>query len=436
MSDAQDKTGAEAPSRDEDAASRGLAPIPDEWPDWDGSPLPASDLLRWGFATGACAAAALTASLLAARGEKPASVALLFGDGKIRRIPLSPALPEFPGFSVVRKNGGDDPDCTHGTLIAARLVPDTPDEVRDERDIVFPAGSATLRLHARCGVGTATRRGLDCEAGHWAVNPGVLRLIAENLVRAGLTQGSWLAELAVPEGEALAPKTLNATLGVRGGISILGTTGLVRPFSHEAYAASVRLAIRCASLSRPAAVLCTGRRTLNGARDWCADPANPAFPEGLPEECFVSMADFLGESLRACVRHGLEKVLVCCMAGKLLKYAAGFDNTHARKSAQNIDLLVAEVRDLFPERADSLEALAREPSIRAVLDFLSPEEQLRLFDRLAALSLPNFLRLCRAVTEDDAPPPAGPPAFAILLTDFTGRPLAFYPDHRFAAKRG
>ena len=109
---------------------RGLAPVPDAWEYWDGTPQPRTDLLRWGYTTGACVAGALVASWLSIKDasardscpdQRSSSVSLLFGDGKVRSLPLGPAIAELPGFSVIRTIGGDDPDCTHGILIAARL---------------------------------------------------------------------------------------------------------------------------------------------------------------------------------------------------------------------------------------------------------------------------------------------------------------------------
>ena len=415
---------------------RGLAPVPDAWEYWDGTPQPRTDLLRWGYTTGACVAGALVASWLSTRDIKPqgssldqqaGSVSLLFGDGKVRSLPLGPAIADLPGFSVIRKNGGDDPDCTHGILIAARLRRAMPNEAIDSKDVPCRVGEADLYLHALCGVGLVTLDGLDCAKGHWAINPGVVRMIAANLERAGLPGGTWIAEIAIPDGESLASKTLNKTLGVKGGLSLLGTTGLVRPFSHEAYIASVRLALRCAAKLAKTAFLCTGTRTMAAARQWVANSGMEAVPADLPAECFVSIADFLGDSLREASKCRMERVIVCCMPGKLLKYAAGYDNTHAHKVAQAMELLLKAIVNLFPERQNLERELADLPSMRAMLPFFSREEQTRLFTSLAKASLQNFAALTAASDTRT------PPAFAILLTDFNGTPEHFFPDTRFSS---
>ena len=415
---------------------RGLAPVPDVWEYWDGTPQPRTDLLRWGYTTGACVAGALVASWFSikdtsARDSCPdqrfSSVSLLFGDGRVRSLPLGPEIAELSGFSVIRKNGGDDPDCTHGILIAARLRPAGADDSIDSRDVLCRVREAKVYLHALCGVGLVTLDGLDCQKGHWAINPGVVRMIEANLERAGLCEGIWIAEIAIPEGEALASRTLNRTLGIKGGLSLLGTTGLVRPFSHEAYIASVRLSLRCAARLANTAFLCTGTRTMAAARQWATSSCLKAVSPDLPAECFVSIADFLGDSLREACQCRMERVIVCCMPGKLLKYAAGYDNTHAHKVAQAMELLLKAIADLFPERRNLERELADLPSMRAMLTFFSRDEQTRLFTSLAKASLQNFTALVAAsVTRE-------PPAFAILLTDFNGTPIHFFPDTRFSS---
>lgn len=420
-----------------------LAPIPDAWEYWDGTPLPKSGALRWGYTSGACVTAALAASWLARKDpafDTAGFVSLLFGDGQVRSLPLSPGLPQFPGYCVIRKNAGDDPDCTHGMLVACRLRPleacETPDTGEpDAKDVLCQVGEARVWLHNVCGVGLVTLDGLDCQRGHWAINPGVVRMLAANLTRLGLNEGNWVGDIAIPQGEALAARTLNTTLGVMHGLSLLGTTGLVRPFSHDAYVASVRLALRCAAQLSDTAVLCTGTRTRQAASTWCEQPAQRALLGHLAGESFVAIADFLGESLRAARECALKKVLVCCMPGKLLKYAAGCDNTHAHKVTQALELLLDTIADIFPERSNLARELADQPSMRAVLAFFSAEEQTRLFTRLANLALKNFAALCSAETACTGTrgPCADMPSFAILLTDFAGTPLHFFPDQAFCS---
>ena len=393
---------------------RRLAPKPDGWEPWDGSSLPESGELRWGFTTGACLTALACAGFQALQGMRPEPfVGILFGDGRVRRIPLEDPLPAHPGFLAVRKNAGDDPDCTHGCLLYARLAeagqaPFPP----DPRDVLVQVGQAQVAVHAVEGIGVATRAGLDAEQGRWAVNRSVRRMLAANLALLGMHRGRWLLEAGIEGGAELAKQTLNPALGVAGGISVLGTTGLVRPFSHDAYAAAIRLQVRCAREAGCGCMaFCTGGRTRRCAEAWCA--GRPPGP--LPAEAFCCMADFAAESLRAAQAQGMERVLVCCMPGKLLKYAAGLANTHAARSPMPMSLLAETVRRLEPGRADLVSRIAGTPSVREALSLAPEALRNRLLEELVRLALKGLASL---FAKD-----ARRPRLSLLAADFDGRPL-------------
>ena len=341
--------------------------------------------LREGWSTGACATAACLAAWIGLRdGSVPSEVRVLFPDGKERGLKLAAErcrVRSGVGEAALVKDGGDDPDCTHGAVIYARLRLCEPGEQRPE-DYVLSAGGGVVLLRGIEGIGLCTRPGLDCEPGKWAVNIVPRRMIAENLGRAGLDAGCVLAELGIEDGESLALKTLNPQLGIAGGLSVLGTTGIVRPYSHEAYLSSVRLCVRSHALSGGSAVVfCTGGRTRNGARRALA---------GLPETAFVSMGDFIAESLSAAAGQGMRNVVVACMPGKLCKYAAGLPNTHAHTAGQDLDLLRREARCCLPGCAES--AVADCVSVREALERLPRSQWLPLLRRLAWLALRNFRR--------------------------------------------
>ncbi|MFQ9867589.1 MAG: cobalt-precorrin-5B (C(1))-methyltransferase [Bilophila wadsworthia] len=144
-----------------------------------------------------------------------------------------------------------------------------------------------------------------------------------------------------------------------GGISLLGTTGLVRPYSHEAYIHTVRICVKSHFLSGGSTmVFCTGGRTKSGAE--------LHLPQ-LPATAFVSIGDFIAESLAAACRYGMREIAVACMPGKLCKYAAGFENTHAHKVSQDMDLLRAEVRRTLPAETGLHGALKYSASVREAL---------------------------------------------------------------------
>lgn len=355
-------------------------------------------ILRWGCSTGACAAAAATAAWKKLTlGQTPTSVQLLFLDGRMRELPLI----SYAGhMAAVRKDGGDDPDCTHGAIVYADLHPCLPGEAEGE-DYVLAVGKGTVILRGVEGVGLCTRSGLDCEQGHWAVNVGPRRMIAENLQLAGLNAGCWLLEIGVPSGKALAKRTLNAHLGITGGISILGTTGLVRPYSHDAYRDTIQICVKSQHLSGgTVTVFCTGGRTRSGAAR--------RLPE-LPESAFVCIGDFIAESLAAACRYGMREIIVACMPGKLCKYAAGFANTHAHKVSQDMCLLRTEVRRILPAEKALHRALEGSVSVREALLSIPEAARRELLHRLAGSALEQFARRC-----------TGGPDLRLLVFSFDG----------------
>lgn len=358
-----------------------------------------SQTLRWGYSTGACAAAAATAAWTRlTQGETPKSVLLRFLDGVDRELPL--LQPEAGRMAAIRKDGGDDPDCTHGATVYANLRPCAPDEARAE-DYTLAVGGGAVILRGAEGVGLCTRPGLDCEQGRWAINSGPRRMIADNLRRAGLDAGCWLLEIGVLDGAELAKRTLNPRLGIRGGISLLGTTGLVRPYSHEAYVDTVRICVKSQFLSGGSTmVFCTGGRTRSGAE--------ARLPE-LPETAFACIGDFIAESLAVACRCDMREIVVACMPGKLCKYAAGFENTHAHKVSQDMDLLRAEVRGTLPAETALHKALERSVSVREALLSLPEAARPQLLRRLARVALDQFARRC-----------TGNPTLRLLVFDFEG----------------
>lgn len=341
--------------------------------------------LRWGYSTGACAAAVATAAWLRlTRPETPlTTIPILFLDGGERILPL--LEPAAGRMAAIRKDGGDDPDCTHGAILFGSLRRCEPSEARDE-DYTLNVGHGTVILRGAEGVGLCTRPGLDCERGKWAINIGPRRMIMENLHRAGLEAGCWLLEIGVENGEELAKHTLNPLLGVVGGISILGTTGLVRPYSHEAYIETVRICVKSHHIANGTTmVFCTGGRTKSGAERH--------LPR-LPETAFTCIGDFIAESLAVACEYGMREIVVACMAGKLCKYAAGFENTHAHKVSQDMDLLRAEVRKHLPGEAALHDALAHSVSVREALLSIPEAARPGILKRLARTALGQFALRC------------------------------------------
>jgi cobalt-precorrin-5B (C1)-methyltransferase len=290
--------------------------------------------LRTGWTTGTCASAAAKAAVTALvrqHTDQPhVDVALPSG----RRVRFATERVELSADgtvaeAVVVKDAGDDPDVTDGAHLTAT---------------VRRRPTAGIALDGGEGVGTVTKPGLGLAVGAPAINDTPRRMITEavhevlDLDRHGVD-----VVISVPGGERMARKTTNRRLGIVGGISILGTTGIVRPFSTASWRASVVQAVHVmAAQGEKAVVLCTGARTEHGAR---------ALLPGLPEVCFVEVGDFTGAALRAAVEDGLEQVVFVGMIGKLTKLASGLLMTHYTRSRVDVALLAAITQPHDPTTA-------------------------------------------------------------------------------------
>jgi cobalt-precorrin-5B (C1)-methyltransferase len=283
--------------------------------------------LRKGWTTGTCASAAAKAAVIGLlTGKPPAEVEVGLPSGERARFAVAdvdPQHPDHPGRAAVVKDAGDDPDVTHKahlTVTAGWL----------------PAGrpAGTVELGAGQGVGTVTLPGLGVPVGAPAINPVPARMIRAAV--AECTDRPVALTISVPGGEAMAAKTSNARLGIIGGISILGTTGIVRPFSTASWRASVVQQVDVAAaqgLQR--IVLSTGGRT---------DAAAQRLLPTLPPVCFVEVGDFTGIALRRAAGAGLTQVTFVGMAGKITKLAAGVLMTHYRRSRVDGELLAEVAR--------------------------------------------------------------------------------------------
>ena len=276
--------------------------------------------LRTGWTTGTCASAAAKAAAAGrVTGARPAEVEVGLPGGRRVAFPVEAGPSDRAGEAVVVKDAGDDPDCTDGARMTA---------------LVEPAAGGRSELRAGPGVGIVTLPGLGLPVGVPAINPVPRRMILAAL--AEVTTEPLAVTFSVPGGEAMAAKTTNARLGIVGGISILGTTGIVRPFSTAAYRASVVQQIDVAAAQGyREVVLATGSRSERHAI--------AAWP-GLPDVCFVEVGDFTGIALRRAVAAGVQRVAFVGMAGKITKLAAGVMMTHFHRSQVDTELLAGVAR--------------------------------------------------------------------------------------------
>ncbi len=281
--------------------------------------------LKTGFTTGTAAAAAAKGALsLILTGEKPSSVQIELLTGNNILIPIYTCLSkgDKKAKCTVIKDAGDDPDVTHKAEIGATV---TLLDKGNQRSISITGGK---------GVGVVTKPGLEIEPGEAAINLGPRKMITQavtELLQNNNKNNPVEVEIFVPEGERLAEKTLNARLGILGGISILGTTGVERPMSHDAYIATVKSSLSVAKASGlKRVVLTTGRRS---------ERFSQALFEKLSEEAFIQIGDFFKMSLEAASKEGFNKITLAVFFGKAVKMAQGVPHTHAAKSSLSIKKL-------------------------------------------------------------------------------------------------
>lgn len=281
--------------------------------------------LRQGFTTGSAAAAGAKSGLLYLIDRKyltkvdiPLPV-----EGRLE-VPIDRIEENGSGIRVtVIKDGGDDPDVTNGAeiVVTIRLK-----QARPEEDPVHILGGE--------GIGKVTKPGLAVPVGEAAINPypkqQIKKAVLECMELAGIQGSVWIL-VEAPEGQKLAQKTMNARLGIVGGISILGTRGTVIPYSLESYQETISSGLRVARYSGLDRVaLSTGGRSERMLKDQLPD---------LSETSFVQVADFFSYSLKEARRQGFKTIYYGCFFGKLIKMAQGYPYTHAKKSRIDFDLL-------------------------------------------------------------------------------------------------
>lgn len=359
-------------------------------------PLRGAPTLRTGFTTGACAAAAARAAARSLLTGLPVpEIGVVLPNGQEARFAVARCeREEGRARCGVVKDAGDDPDVTHGAEIVAEVS-------LSERPAVVLRGGP--------GVATVTRPGLGLEPGEPAINPvprrNIIEMVRLELDAAGCAGA--VVTLSVPDGERLGALTLNPRLGLVGGISILGTTGIVRPFSTAAWRVSLAQAIdvaRAADLAH--LVLTTGGRTERFAM---------ALLPALPEQAFIQAGDDVGLGLRHAARRGAARATVVAMVGKLAKMAAGELQTHVSRSRVDAALLARL----------AAEAGGAPATVTEIAGANTARHALELAD---AAGLCGFApRLCRLAAEALARA-AGPalPVRAVLV-DFEGAPRAAFP---------
>ncbi len=355
--------------------------------------------LRTGWTTGTCASAAAKAATTAlCTGQIQHAVEVALPDGQRVRFPVEECTlsgNQAQAEAVVVKDAGDDPDVTHGARLTATV------RWRQEPGIELDGG---------VGVGVVTKPGLGLELGGPAINPVPRAMITQAVGEAvDLSKNGVTVIISVPGGERMARKTTNARLGIIGGISILGTTGIVRPFSTASWRASVEQAISVlAAQGEDTVVLCTGGRTEKGAMKLL---------EHLPEVCFVEVGDFTGAALRKAAEHHLGQVVFVGMAGKLTKLAAGVLMTHYTRS--KVDLALLE--DITRAVGGPDDLAARTGQANTARHAAELWDQAGLLPAAGRELCARAARVLSRFAAEAGGPQTTPPQVRVIMVDFTGQ---------------
>ena len=291
--------------------------------------LPEFYPLHSGLTTGTCAtAAAVAATLLLLRNETPGEVPVVLPDGETIHV----CVGYGNGYAYCIKEAGDDPDVTDGIEIRANVLT-----------------SSNFEICGGEGVGRFTLPGFDYPPGSPAINKAPQEMIHRNLDSFGVPLK---VTISVPGGEAIAKKTFNPRLGIEGGISIIGVSGIVKPFSEEAFIDSIRKCMQVAKASGADRVVIN-----SGAK---SERYVKAIYPTLPRQAFVEYGNYIGETLKMADELGFAHVTLGVMLGKAVKLAAGHLDTHSRKTVMDKDFVCQMLRETGIDLDISSITLARE----------------------------------------------------------------------------
>lgn len=316
--------------------------------------------LRKGYTTGTCAQGAAKASTMMLVTGKPIDgVEVETPSGVRLHLPIiDPEIGDHYAKCGVVKDSGDDPDITHGAKIYTTV------RFSDRRGVTIRGGK---------GVGMVTKPGLAVPVGEHAINPTPREMILREVSRLLPDDQGLEVIITVPNGEALAERTFNHRLGIIGGISILGTTGIVEPRSIDAYKTSLSLqldVLKAAGHGRATFVLgYVGER-------FCKKVL------GLPGDSIIKIGDHVGFMLEQCVEKGIEEALLIGHIGKLVKVASGQFNTHSRFGDHRIETIAHQALRCGAGR-EIIETILQETTAEATIDILRENGLMKVFDDIA-----------------------------------------------------
>lgn len=355
--------------------------------------------LRTGYTTGTTATAATKGALYALINGKPMQqVAVSLPKG--RSVTLKIAWTKNENNEKITcaaiKDGGDDPDATHGAEICSTVS--------------FSKNASNIHIDGGKGVGRVTKPGLGLEIGKAAINPTPLKML-EQAVRevAGheLEKQGVDVVISVPNGEEIAKKTDNPRLGIVGGISILGTTGLVLPYSTASFAASIRQGLDVATaMGADTVLLTTGGRSEDFAKELFK----------LPDHCFIQMGDFAGYSIKQCAnKMTIRQVIIAGFIGKLTKMAMGIKQTHVAGSHIDMEFM-ARLAAECEAPPNVVEEIGNANTARHVSEIIKKNNIISYYDHV-----------CKRVSEQMHEHAKGKLQIEVVLFEFDGTVIGRYP---------
>jgi len=353
--------------------------------------------MRTGYTTGTSATAGAKAGVLAILNQEKIGLIDVTLPKK-SKIQIKIEKCEFDNKSAhcyVIKDGGDDPDVTHGAEI--------------HTSVSLTSNIGKIEIDGGDGVGRVTKPGLGLEVGSAAINPTPKKMITENIIEVAqdlLKKNGVKVLISVPKGKELAPKTDNPRLGILGGISILGTSGIVVPYSTASFAASIRQSIDVTiAMGNDTVVLTTGGRSEDYARNIIT----------LPDHCFVQMGDFSGYTVQQCAKKGIKKAYVAGFIGKLTKMGMGVKQTHVKGSKVDMEFL-AELAQKCNASSDTIQEIKKANTARHVFEIVSTKNLKGYFDLVCAEVYNQLRKHSEEKFEID-----------VIMFDFDGNTIGKFP---------
>ena len=354
--------------------------------------------LRTGFTTGSCATASSKAGILAIINQrKIENIDILLPRRSRLKIQINSCeFSEKNSKCSVIKDGGDDPDVTHGAEIFV--------------DVEVTEKIGQIEIDGGEGVGRVTKPGLGLEIDSAAINPTPKKMILENVREVAeefLQKSGIKITISVPKGKELAKKTDNPRIGILGGISILGTSGIVIPYSTASFAAAIRQQIDVvSSMNDDGVVLTTGGRSEDFARKIIE----------LPDHSFIQMGDFSGYTIKQCAKKELKIAYVAGFIGKLAKMAAGVKQTHVKGGKVDMKFLSELAKDCNAN-SDTIKKILGANTARNVQEIVFEDNVNGFFDRITKETYDQM----RKHSEEKIP-------IEVILFDFDGKILSRHKE--------